>query len=166
MNMGAITRLAGALLMAVVVGFTVPMAQAQAPSQATLAAAGKIARALPGTGYTFTKHNDTVWSVDLTRKNLGNVKVILSCNEDLLVVFIVLAKQANIQKTPQFLEAIARANHEYDSTKILIDNDGDLGVRIDLHVRVLDSEEVKKAIDAVADVSDDWYPKVAAYVKR
>jgi hypothetical protein len=164
MNRRVIARLAGVLLAAIWIAAA--PAQAQTPSQATLAAAGKIAQMLPGTSYAFTKHNETVWSTNLTRSNVGDVKVILSCNEDLLVVFIVLARKANIQKTPQFLEAIARANHEYDLTKILIDNDGDLGVRVDLHVRILDSAEVKTAINQVADVSNEWYPKVSAYVKR
>ncbi len=168
MKRGTIDRLVCALLMAVWIGLVPPQAQAQAqtPSAAKAASCGRVAQALPGTGLTFTKHNDEVWSIDLKRKNLDTVKVILSCNADLLVVFVTLAKRAGIQKTPQLLDAIAIANQDYDLVKIGFDSDGDLAVRIDLHTRVVDATEVKVAIDQVANACNEWYPKVAAYVKR
>src|ERR1700740_155524 len=86
---------------------------------------------LKQTGYAYNTHNPTTWSIDLTRKNLGKVKVILSTGTDILVTFVILAKKAKIQKTPQMMDTLLTANHDYDYTKIGLDKDGDMLVRVD-----------------------------------
>src|SRR5262245_534482 len=93
---------------------------------------------LKQTGYTYTTHNPTTWSIELNRKNLGKVKVILSTGSDILVTFVIVAKKAGIQKTPQMMDALLTANHDYDYTKIGLDKDGDLFVRVDMPLRSVD----------------------------
>jgi Putative bacterial sensory transduction regulator len=121
---------------------------------------------LKQTGYTYTTHNDTTWSIDLSRKNLGKVKVILSTGSDILVTFVIVAKKAAIQKTPQMMEALLTANHDYDYTKIGLDKDGDMFVRIDMPLRSIDATELKSTIDQVANASDEVYAKVARWIKK
>jgi len=118
------------------------------------------------TGYTYKTHNPTTWSIDLDRTNIGKARVILSTGNDMLVTFIILAKKAAIRKTPQLLEALARANHDYDYTKIGLDKDGDMFVRIDTTLRLLDAAELKYVINQVASASNVLYPKVSAWAKR
>lgn len=120
---------------------------------------------LKQTGYAYTTHNPTTWSIDLSRKNLGKTKVILSTGSDILVTFVIVAKKANIQKTPQLMEALLTANHDYDYTKIGLDKDGDMFVRIDMPLRLVDADELKQIIDQVANASDEVYAKVAVWVK-
>jgi len=121
---------------------------------------------LKQTGYSYNSHNATTWSVDLTRKHLGKVKVILSTGSDILVTFVILAKKAAIQKTPQLMDALLIANHDYDYTKIGLDKDGDMFVRIDMPLRILDAAELKTDIDQVANASDEVYVKVAQWIKK
>jgi hypothetical protein len=121
---------------------------------------------LKQTGYTYTTHNATTWSIDLNKKNLGKVKVILSTGSDILVTFVIVAKKPNIQKTPQLMDALLTANHDYDYTKIGLDKDGDMFVRIDMPLRTLDATELKAVIDQVANASDEVYAKVARWIKK
>jgi putative sensory transduction regulator len=119
---------------------------------------------LKQTGYGYTTHNATTWSIDLNRKNLGKVKVILSTGSDILVTFVIVAKKAAIQKTPQMMEALLTANHDYDYTKIGLDKDGDMFVRVDMPLRTVDPTELKSIIDQVANASDEVYAKVGRWV--
>jgi len=121
---------------------------------------------LKQTGYGYTTHNATTWSIDLTRKNLGKVKVILSTGSDILVIFVIVAKKAAIQKTPQMMEALLTANHDYDYTKIGLDKDGDMFVRVDTPLRTVDATELKSIVDQVANASDEVYAKVARWIKK
>src|SRR5262244_777064 len=89
-----------------------------AMAQVALAQSMGMDEMLKQTGYTYKTHNPTTWSIDLNRKNLGKVKVIMSTGSDLLVTFVIVAKKAAIQKTPQMMEALLTANHDYDYTKI------------------------------------------------
>src|SRR5262249_32947938 len=81
-----------------------------------------------------------------------------------LVTFVIVAKKAAIQKTPQMMDALLTANHDYDYTKIGLDKDGDMFVRIDMPLRSVDSKELKSIIDQVANASDEVYAKVARWV--
>src|ERR1043166_5667641 len=87
---------------------------------------------LKQTGYTYTTHNATTWSIDLTKKNLGKTKVILSTGSEILVTFVIVAKKAAIQKTPQMMVALLTANHDYDYTKIGLDKEGGKLLRVDI----------------------------------
>jgi Putative bacterial sensory transduction regulator len=139
-----------------------------------LAAAAQVALAqsmgmdamLKQTGYPYTTHNPTTWSIDLTRKNLGKVKVILSTGSDILVTFVIVAKKAKIQKTPQLMDTLLTANHDYDYTKIGLDKDGDMFVRVDMPLRTVDAAELKSIVDQVANASDEIYAKVATWIKK
>ena len=121
---------------------------------------------LKQTGYSYNTHNATTWSIDLNRKNLGKVKVILSTGSDLLVTFVIVAKKAKIQKTPQLMDALLTANHDYDYTKVGLDKDGDMFVRIDMPLRTIDATELKAIVDQVANASDEIYAKVATWIKK
>ncbi len=121
---------------------------------------------LKETGYTYTTHNATTWSIDLTRQHLGKTKVILSTGSDILVTFVIVAKKAAIQKTPQMMDALLIANHDYDYTKIGLDKDGDMFVRIDMPLRSVDAAELKSIIDQVANASDEVYVKVATWIRK
>ena len=121
---------------------------------------------LKQTGYAYTTHNATTWSVDLSRTNIGKTRVIVASGSGVLVTFIILAKKAAIQKTPQLMETLLHANHDIDYTKIGLDKDGDLFVRIDIPMRTLDAAELKQVIDQVANASNDLYPKISAWVRR
>jgi putative sensory transduction regulator len=121
---------------------------------------------LKQTGYNYTTHNATTWSVDLNRKSLGKVKVILSTGGDILVTFVIVAKKAAIHKTPQMMDTLLTANHDYDYTKVGLDKDGDMFVRIDMPLHTVHSADLKAIVDQVANASDEIYAKVATWIKK
>src|SRR6185437_2004454 len=123
---------------------------------------------LKAMGETYNTHNPTTWSLDLTRNNIGNMRVILSCDNDsgILVTFVIVAKKTNIRKTMEFMDAVAHANQTYDYVKCGLDKDDDLFVRIDFPMRLLDSQEMKAIVDQVADAADALFPSVKQFVAR
>jgi Putative bacterial sensory transduction regulator len=166
-----------AVLVALCLALASPSARAQTPAsppKATKPVASPAARPqrptmdamLKQTGYAYNTHNPTTWSIDLTRKNLGKVRVILSTGSDILVTFVIVAKQAQIDKTPEMMGRLLTANHDYDYTKIGFDKDGDMFVRVDMPLRTIDAKELKSIIDQVANASDEVYVKVATWINK
>jgi hypothetical protein len=138
-----------------------------AAAQASQAAdAAKVEKLLKASGYTYTTHSPNTWSVEFDRKNLGKFRVIVSTGSDLVVTFVILAKQAAIDKTPQLLETLVSSNHDYDYAKIGLDKDGDLFVRVDSPLRLIDAKELKSIIGQVANASDELFGKVSGSIKR
>jgi hypothetical protein len=126
----------------------------------------KIEQTLKETGFTYTTHNATTWSIDFERKKLGKFKVILSTGSEILVTFAILAKKANINKTPKLMDALLSANHEYDYVKVGLDKDGDMFVRIDDWIPTVNARHLKETINQVANASEEVYVKVADSIRR
>jgi hypothetical protein len=121
---------------------------------------------LKDTGFTYKTHAANTWTVDFERKTLGKFRVIVSTGSDIVVTFVIIAKKANINKTPKMMEAMLFANHDYDYCKIGLDNDGDMFVRIDNELRTTDSRRLKDTINQVANASEEIFVKVAGSIKR
>jgi glucose/arabinose dehydrogenase len=138
-----------------------------ARAQATQAAsAAKVEQLLKQSGYAYTTHSPNTWSVEFDRKNLGKFRVIISTGSDIVVTFAILAKKAQITKAPDMLETLLSANHDYDYAKIGLDGDGDLFVRVDCPLRLVDAQELKSIIGQVANASDEVFTKVSGSIKR
>lgn len=109
-------------------------------------------------GYTFVQiPGKSVWTIDFTGKSLPKFKVILAAQDDLLVVFVTIAQKKNIPLSPDFMMKMLRFDHSLDRVKVGIDDDGDAFVRIDLSVRILDSQEFKLNIEQVAAAANEVY---------
>ncbi len=122
---------------------------------------------LKDTGFRYEPtRSNSVWTVNLDRKNMGKVRVIISAGSGIVVTFAIVAQKANINKSLQFLDALASFNHEYDYAKIGLDKDQDLFVRIDMPTRILDGEALKDVILQIADASDEVYAKVKDSIKH
>ena len=139
-----------------------PSLNAQTPDPG----AAKVEKLLKTTGFTYKTHSPNTWSIEFDRKSIGKVRVIISTGSDIVVTFAILAKQAAISKTPQMMETLLTTNHEYDYCKIGLDKDGDLFVRIDIPLRLIDSRELKSVIGQIANASDEVYAKVAGSIQK
>jgi hypothetical protein len=126
----------------------------------------RVKRLLDATGLKYMAHNATTWSVDFDSEKLGKTKVIVSVGKDIVVTFVIVAKRTGIQKSPELLETLLTANHEYDYTKIGMDNDGDLFVRIDTPLRLVDAPQLKDNINQTFRASEELIGKVSPFVKR
>ena len=129
------------------------------------AADGKrIDKLLKQAGYTFTKKNDTVWVIQQHGDNLGDFREILAVGDGLLVIFVTIARDADIPRTAELEYKMLQLNHQMDRVKVEIDDDGDAAVRSDVTVRTLDAAELKEQVHQVAASADEVYGAMKPYL--
>lgn len=153
------TRSSVLFMLLALAGFVAPRVHAQ--SATTLSNASKIRQLLGSSGYEFTQKTDTVWVVPYHGKSLKNFTVILAVQDDLLVTFVNPATKAQMSLTPDFMQKLLSFNHTLDRVKIGLDADGDLFVRVDSTVRILDVEELKAVVEQVAAATDEIYKDIS-----
>jgi len=152
--MRTITRVALAASLALSV---LPFASAQKPSKQTQASVAKMLELLPKSGYQFKQYSPVVWGVDFEGKAIGNIRVIMVAQENIVVIFAIIAKKAEIPLTAEFLQTMLKCNHKFDRVKVGLDEDGDAFVRTDTSSRVLDGEEFKAIVEQVAAAANEAY---------
>jgi hypothetical protein len=126
-------------------------------SSAQDSASPKIARLLEESGYPYTKAANNVWSIPFRGKVLQNFQLVASVQQDILVLFVVVAEKKELRVTPELMQRMLKLNADLDRVKIGFDKDGDAFVRVDLSVRVLDIQEFKENIEQVAAAADELF---------
>jgi len=140
-------------------------------SSAALAqnSAAKLEALIKGSGYTTTKVNDTVWTVDFTGKQLPRFKMVLSASskekDGLFVIFTNPAEKSRLPATPNFLSLLLKANHDFDFVKVGIDNDGDVFVRADIPGSA-DGGYFKSIVEQVAAATDQLYGRIKPLLRN
>jgi methyl-accepting chemotaxis protein len=129
------------------------------------AALTKVAHLLDQSGYKFTKVADSVWTIPFEGKSLASFTVIVSTQEDIAVIFVILAKKAELNVTPEMMRQLLQLNADLDRVKIGLDDGDDLFVRIDTGIRVLDVDEFKANVDQVSGATDEVHRRIKAYIK-
>ena len=135
------------------------------PAYAQTNAAATVDSLIAQSGYTFTKVNSNVWTINYTGKTLPKFKVVITTGDELVVMFVTLIRKDNFQLTSEAMYKILRANSRLDRIKASIDNDGDVSVRIDVSYRTLDLEEFKINVKQLAAASDETYGDLKQWVK-
>lgn len=125
------------------------------------ASATKIVQMLEDSGHVYGKAADNVWSVKFRGNNIDDIAVITIGHEGLLILVAVVAEKKDFKASPEMLMKLARLNDDYDRIKVGIDKDGDLFVRVDLTLRVTDSQEFKMNVEQVSAAADE----IAAVIK-
>jgi hypothetical protein len=125
------------------------------------AGAAKIGQLTKASGYEFTQKTDSVWAADFQGKNLKHFRLIVAVQEDVLVTFVTVAEKARMPVTTGFMHRLLRFNSKLDRVKIGYDDDGDLFVRCDASVRVLDAQEFHSIMDQVSAATDEVYKGIA-----
>ncbi|MGD9564124.1 MAG: YbjN domain-containing protein [Pyrinomonadaceae bacterium] len=119
--------------------------------------AQRAARVLNETGLSFTKAGENIWTVPFEGKTQKDIIIVISVSDDMLSLFSLIAKKKELKTTPEMLQKLLRFNDDFDRVKVGIDKDGDVFVRIDTSIRVLDKEELKANIDQAAAAADEVY---------
>jgi len=131
-----------------------PLTQDRVLSQSK-APASRLPQLLEQSGYNYSKVSDNVWVIPFNGKILKDFNVIITPQEGLAVIFVIVAQQKELKVTPELMRALLRMNADFDRVKVGIDKDGDLFVRVDASERVLDVEELKTNIEQVAAAADE-----------
>ncbi|MCC7309181.1 MAG: YbjN domain-containing protein [Acidobacteria bacterium] len=117
----------------------------------------RVARVINETGLSFTKASDNVWTVPYQGKARKDIIVVASVAGDLITLFSVVAEKKDLKPSPEMLQKLLKFNADFDRVKVGIDKDGDVFVRIDLSIRVLDKDEMTVNVDQVAAAADDIF---------
>lgn len=124
----------------------------------------KVVSLMKADGYNYVpSRSPSVWSIHFPGKHLTDIKVILAVSEDedLMVVFVTVAEKRRLPVTADFMIKLLDENHALDRVKVGYDADGDLFVREDSSVRILDAEEFRAIVDQVEKSADEVYGIVA-----
>ena len=135
------------------------------PAEQARASVSKVGRLLDESGYKFTKVADSVWTIPFEGKSLPSFTVIVSTQENIAVIFVILAKKAELNATPEMMRQLLQLNADLDKVKIGLDDSDDLFVRIDSGIRVMDVEEFKANVDQVSGATDEVHRRIKAYIR-
>ena len=124
----------------------------------------KAARLMNDSGFTYTKASDAVWTVQFEGKSLKNITVIASVGDNVMILFAVVAEKKNVKATPAMMKKLLGLNEELDRVKIGIDKEGDVFVRIDLSIRILDKQELKENLDQAAAAANDVFAALKPFL--
>ncbi len=128
------------------------------------ASATKIAQLLEESGHSYGKASTNVWTVKFKGNNLEDVNVIVIGHDGMLIMVSVVAEKKDYKASPELLMKLLRLNDDYDRLKIGIDDDGDLFVRIDLTLRVVDAQEFKTNVEQVSAAADEIQAVIKPYL--
>ncbi len=136
------------------------------PKERESGEAAKMARLLDSTGYSYVKRKPNVWSIAFQGKSLGKSVVVVALTPKLIVLFAIVSPGTAIEKAPQLMQALLRANSTFDYVKIGFDHDGALFVRLDAPARLTDARQLKTDIEQVMRASDEVSGQIAPYIKH
>jgi len=128
------------------------------------ASAAKIAQLLEESGHAYGKASANVWTVRFKGNNLDDVNVIVIGHDGMLILVSVLAEKKDFKASPELLMKLLRLNDDYDRLKVGIDDDGDLFVRIDLTLRVVDTQEFKTNVEQISAAADEMQAVIKPYL--
>ena len=143
---------------AAVIGLVTASASVQA--QTSPAEQARVSALLTAAKIKFAKHSNpktAAWTIDRRGVERGEFQVVLTVKSDLLIVFVTVEQKARLLRTPELDQKLLKMSHKFDFAKIGIDDDDDVFVRIDTHLRLLDSAALAEIIEQVSRVTDIVY---------
>lgn len=143
-----------------------PMA-AHAGPLTTSDSAAKIVNLMQADSYNFqTTKSPTVWMIRFNGDHLKDIKVVLTVKDSTVVAFVTLVRNRRMPVTTDFMRTLLEENHELDQVKVGYDREGDLAVRIDSSVRVMDAAELREIVNQVKNASDEIYGMIEPSLRQ
>jgi putative sensory transduction regulator len=118
---------------------------------------------LEKSGYSYSKVREGVWEIPGTGKNLKEFGIRLVVAEDVLLVMVKLVDRKDVKLQPALMTRLLELNHKFDWIKIALSDDM-LYLRMDTHVRLVDSQELKYLVEQIANATDETYPQIKQFV--
>jgi hypothetical protein len=118
---------------------------------------------LEKSGYRYSKVREGVWELPGTGKNLKEFGIRLALADDVLLVMVKLADRKDVKMQPALMTRLLELNHKFDWIKLALSEDM-LYLRMDTHVRLVDSQELKYLVEQIANATDETYPQIKQFV--
>jgi hypothetical protein len=129
------------------------------------AAAARVLQLLEATGLGYTKAQENVWVIKYKGEQLSEFSVIVVYSQNMLIFACVVAEKKDYKTPPELLQKLLALNDDLDRVKIGIDkDDGNLFVRIDLSLRVVDDQEFKANLEQISAAVDETYAVLKPYL--
>lgn len=125
--------------------------------------APEIVALLEKSGYSYKKVGDGLWEIPGTGKNLKEFAITVALADDILLVMVKLGTRKELKLEPALLTKLLELNHKFDSLKLALSEDMAY-LRMDIHVRLLDNQELKYLVEQIANATDETYPMVKPFV--
>jgi len=135
-------------------------------TQAQESSSAKAGRLLSESGVSFSKVTNDVWIVPFKGKELGDFNVLIGAGKDVLVMFVTVTDKKKYTKAPELLAKLLTKTDDMDRVKIGLDKDGNVVVRIDLTMRLLDKREFSENLDQLGAASDEVFAVIKPYLTR
>lgn len=135
---------------------------------AASAAEGQAPRALDlleESGHQYEKSGNA-WTVKFNGNNIKEIRVFVVQAGELIVLGAVLAASNDVADRVGLMEALLKANDDYDYVKTTIDNDGDYAIRMDLLAAGLTGKRLADQLTQIATATDLLKPIVDRYRKK
>jgi hypothetical protein len=135
------------------------------PSAQDKAASAKVVQLLEASGHSYTKAKDNVWVIKFKGNQREEIPVVIIYAENMLILVSVVAEKAEVKVTPDLMQKLLKLNDTLDRVKVGIDNkDGDVFVRIDLSLRVVDEQEFKANLEQISAAADETYAALKPFL--
>lgn len=134
-----------------------------AEGQAKSIGATEIVALLEKSGYSYRKVGEGLWEIPGTGKNLKEFGIKLALADDILLVMVKLAGRKELRLEPALVTKLLELNHKFDSIKLALSEDM-VYLRMDIHLRVLDNQELKYLVEQIANATDETYPQIKPFV--
>lgn len=128
----------------------------------------RVSSLIAASKYSFVRYpnpGQTVWASTRRSDARGEFKVVVTVKSGMLIVFVTVEQKARMRRTPELDQKLLKMNHDYDFVKIGIDDDDDAFVRIDSHLRLVDSAELDEMIAQVSRVTDTVYLALKPFLR-
>ena len=127
-------------------------------ASATDASAAKVVSLMHADSYNYLNtKSPTVWMIPFAGDHLKDIRVVVTVKDGTMVVFATIVQGQHLPMTTDFMRTLLEQNHELDRVKIGYDHEGDLSVRIDGSVRIVDAAELREIVNQVRNASDEIY---------
>ena len=137
--------------------FLVPLG-VHAAGLSTTDSANKIVTLMQADSYNYlSTKSPTVWMIPFAGDHLKDIRVVVTVKDSTMVVFATIVNNQHMPVNTDFMRTLLEENHELDRVKVGYDHDGDLSVRIDGSVRVMDAAELREIVNQVRNASDEIY---------
>lgn len=119
---------------------------------------------LEKSGYTYSKIAEGIYEIPATGKNLKQFSMRLTEADDVLVVITKIADRKDVTMNQAGAQKLLELNDDYDVVKFAL-SDEMLYARIDIHVRLVDVQEMKYLVEQMARVIDETYIHLKPSIK-
>ncbi|HKV38927.1 MAG TPA: YbjN domain-containing protein [Blastocatellia bacterium] len=136
-----------------------PASQTAKYSNATVAAL------LEKAGYDYSKIGDGIWEIQFKGKNVAQFPVRVVLSQDIILVMAKLADRKDVALSAPLFQKLLELNDSMDTVKFALSQDM-LYMRLELHARLVDEEELKYLLGQVSGAVDEAYPQIKQFLPK